>query len=82
MPASLAYHEPSIITILIQASFLLLLNISNFILNHLLYCGLVAEVFLGVAWGTRGAKWLDIEAEQFIRQLGYLGLILVVYEGK
>lgn len=79
--AALPYHEPAIATILIQASFLILLNAFNFILDNVIYCGLLAQVFVGVAWGTPGAKWLDAEAEATITQVGYLGLILIVYEG-
>lgn len=80
--ASLPYHEPGIVTILTHTSFLLLLNIGNFVLDHMLYCGLLGQIFLGIAWGTPGAKWLTIEAEEVIAQLGYLGLLLMVYEGK
>ncbi|KAL7813144.1 Sodium/hydrogen exchanger family domain-containing protein [Trichoderma aethiopicum] len=81
MAASLPYHEPGIVTILIQASFLLLLNVANFVLDHSLYCGLLGQIFVGVAWGTPGAKWLSTEAQQVVVQLGYLGLLLLVYEG-
>ncbi|TQN64961.1 Na(+)/H(+)-K(+) antiporter GerN [Colletotrichum shisoi] len=79
--SSLAYHEPSITTIIILSGFLLLLNGVNFALDKLVYCGLVGQVFLGIAWGTPGAKWLPQEMEQSIMQLGYLGLILIVFEG-
>ncbi|KAI1452287.1 Sodium/hydrogen exchanger [Annulohypoxylon moriforme] len=79
--ASLPYHEPGIVTILIHTSFLLLLNIGNFVLDHTLYCGLLGQIFLGIAWGTPGAKWLTTEIEEVIVQLGYLGLLLIVYEG-
>ena len=78
---SLPYHEPGIATILIQSSFLLLLNLVNAVLDRLVYCGLLGQVFVGIAWGTPGAKWLSIEAEEVIVQLGYLGLMLLVYEG-
>jgi hypothetical protein len=78
---SLPYHEPGIRTILVQSSFLLLLNVVNSVLDRLVYCGLLGQVLLGIAWGTPGAKWLSIEAEEFAVQLGYLGLILLVYEG-
>ncbi|ETS02610.1 Sodium/hydrogen exchanger [Trichoderma reesei RUT C-30] len=81
MAASLPYHEPGIVTILIQTSFLLLLNIANFVLDHSLYCGLLGQIFVGVAWGTPGSEWLSTEAEQVVVQLGYLGLLLLVYEG-
>lgn len=79
--SSLPYHEPDITTILLQACFLLLLNTLNYGLDKLLYCGLLGQVFLGVAWGTPGAKWLGQGAETVIAQLGYLGLLLIVYEG-
>jgi hypothetical protein len=79
---SLPYHEPSIVTILTHASFLLLLNVGNFVIDHSLYCGLLAQVALGVAWGTPGGKWLGEEAEEIMVQLGYLGLLLLVYEGE
>lgn len=78
---SLPYHEPAIATILVQSSFLLLLNTVNAVLDRLVYCGLLGQVLLGIAWGTPGAKWLSSEAEEVIVQLGYLGLILLVYEG-
>ncbi|BFZ65147.1 hypothetical protein YB2330_006310 [Saitoella coloradoensis] len=79
--ASLPYHEPGIVTILTQSSFILLLNVINFVLDRSFYCGLLGQVLLGVAWGTPGAKWLGTEAEEVIVQLGYLGLLLLVYEG-
>lgn len=60
---------------------MLLLNLVNAALDRLVYCGFLGQVFLGIAWGTPGAKWLSSELEQAIVQLGYLGLILVVYEG-
>ncbi|KAF2430325.1 hypothetical protein EJ08DRAFT_589257 [Tothia fuscella] len=79
--AALPYHEPGIITILIQSSILILLNAVNYVLDRILYCGLVGQIFIGIAFGTPGAKWLGEEAEHVIVQLGYLGLILIVYEG-
>lgn len=81
MESSLPYHEPSITTIVILTGFLLLLNIINFGLDRLVYCGLIGQVFLGIAWGTPGAKWLSHEIEVAVVQLGYIGLILLVYEG-
>lgn len=82
MAASLPYHEPGIVTILIQTSFLLLLNVANFVLDNIVYCGLIGQIFIGVAWGTPGAKWLSTEVEEVVVQLGYLGLLLLVYEGR
>ncbi|KAF1971773.1 Sodium/hydrogen exchanger [Bimuria novae-zelandiae CBS 107.79] len=78
---SLPYQEPAIVTILVQSSFLLLLNAVNAVLDRLVYCGLLGQVLIGITWGTPGAKWLSSEVEEVIVQLGYLGLILLVYEG-
>ncbi|KAH7390508.1 Sodium/hydrogen exchanger family-domain-containing protein [Pyrenochaeta sp. MPI-SDFR-AT-0127] len=78
---SLPYHEPSIVTILVQTSFLLLLNVVNVALDRVLYCGLLGQVLIGIAWGTPGAKWLSVHVEETMVQLGYLGLILLVFEG-
>jgi hypothetical protein len=79
--SSLPYHEPGIVTILVLTSFLLLLNILNAALDRVLYCGLLGQVFIGIAFGTPGAKWLSSNIEETVVQLGYLGLILLVYEG-
>ncbi|KAF5673426.1 Na+ H+ antiporter [Fusarium heterosporum] len=49
--------------------------------NKLAYCGLIGQIALGIAWGTPGAKWLSDEVENAVVQFGYLGLILLVYEG-
>ncbi|KAK9385065.1 Sodium/hydrogen exchanger family-domain-containing protein [Lipomyces mesembrius] len=79
--AYLPYHEPDILTILTQSSFLFLMNVVNHVLDNLVYCGLLGQVFIGVAWGSPGAGWLGTKVEETIVQLGYLGLILLVYEG-
>ncbi|KAH8703067.1 Sodium/hydrogen exchanger family-domain-containing protein [Talaromyces proteolyticus] len=79
--AAFAYTEPQIVTVLNQAGFLLALNLVNACLDKFLYCGLVGQLLIGILWGTPGAKWLDQETETVIQQLGYLGLIMLVYEG-
>ncbi|KFY93818.1 hypothetical protein V500_03511 [Pseudogymnoascus sp. VKM F-4518 (FW-2643)] len=77
MPAEtksfLPYHEPGIVTILIQSSFILILNVVNTLFDKLIFCGLLGQVFIGVAWGTPGGKWLGQDVEDVIVQLGYLG---------
>lgn len=79
--ASLPYEEPSISTLLILTSFLILLNTLNHLLNATIYCGLIAQILLGVAFGSPGAKWLSTTLETTISNIGYIGLILIVYEG-
>ncbi|TVY84818.1 Na(+)/H(+)-K(+) antiporter GerN [Lachnellula suecica] len=77
----LPYEEPNIITIFTQSAFLLILNVINAIFDKLIFCGLLGQVFVGVAFGTPGAKWLSRDVEGVVVQLGYLGLVLLVYEG-
>ena len=79
--AALPYHEPGIVTILILASFLLLLNAINYVLDRVVFCGLIGQIIVGIAWSTPGADWLSAELQQAVVQLGYVGLILLVYEG-
>lgn len=78
---ALPYAEPSIVTVLVLASFLLVLNAANAILDATVYCGLVGELVVGVLWGTPLGGWLARGVETAVVQLGYLGLILLVYEG-
>lgn len=78
---AIPYEEPAITTILVQSSFLLLSNIINAVLDHVFYCGLVGQVLLGMAWGTPGAKLLSPSFQEVATQLGYLGLIAIVFEG-
>ncbi|KAI1631443.1 Sodium/hydrogen exchanger family-domain-containing protein [Biscogniauxia mediterranea] len=79
--SSLPYHEPSIVQILILSSFCLALNAVNSVLDATLYCGLVGQVLIGTAWGISGEGWLDDAVQEAVVKIGYLGLLLVVYEG-
>lgn len=78
---SLPYEEPGMVTILISVSFLLILNVVNYVLDRLVYCGLLGQIFVGMAWGIPGANWLDVDLQHSAMSIGYLGLILLVYEG-
>ena len=78
---ALPYHEPTIITVLISSSFIILLSTPGYSIDKFLYCGLVAQILIGILYGQPGAKWLTTAAQETILNLGYLGLILLVYEG-
>ena len=79
--AALAYQEPDITTILVLSSFLLLLNVSNWALDRFIGCGLIGQIFIGIWFGAPGTRWLSREVQDKVMQLGYLGLILIVFEG-
>lgn len=82
MAAALPYHEPSALTILILSSFLLVSNTLNFLLDKAIFCGLIGQMLVGIAWGVPGGNLLGPDVENAIVQFGYLGLILLVYEGE
>lgn len=79
----LAYEEPGITVILSLTSFLLLLNGIRYILDRLLYCGLIGEILIGIIWGlpVGGEAWLTKGMQETIQAFGYLGLIGLVFEG-
>ena len=81
MQRALLYREPSIIVILTLTSFLLLLNFIGYLLDRLIFCGLVGQILIGVAWGSPGGRWLPVASQDAFVELGYLGLILLVFEG-
>ncbi|KAJ5784883.1 Sodium/hydrogen exchanger family-domain-containing protein [Penicillium pulvis] len=78
--AAFAYTESSITTLLSWTAFLLALNLMIVALDKLISCGLIGQLLIGILWGTPGAKWFDHEAEAVNQKLGYLGLIMLVYE--
>jgi Kef-type K+ transport system membrane component KefB len=69
--------------ILSLTSFLVLLNGIRYILDRLLYCGIIGEILIGVIWGlpVGGTAWLTGGMQETIQALGYLGLIGLVFEG-
>ena len=75
------YHEPTITTVLSQSAFILALNVVDFILDKAIYCGLVGQILIGMAFGTPGADVLGMGFQKAITDIGYLGLVLLVFEG-
>ena len=79
---SVAFQVPSTETLLILCSFLVALFVFAWPLDRTISCGLLAQILVGTIWGTPLTSWLQLDMQNTIRQVGYLGLILVVYEGK
>ncbi len=82
MATALSYAEPNAVTILILSSFLLASNIINFMLDKAVFCGLLGQMLVGIAWGSPGGNLLGPDIENAVVRFGYLGLVLLVYEGK
>lgn len=79
---SLPYEEPAFWLVCSLVGFVLLLNLSRHLVDHLCYAGLIAQVLLGALWGAPlGSSLLPLDLQTSIRTLGYLGLLLLVAQG-
>ncbi|ORY31422.1 Sodium/hydrogen exchanger family-domain-containing protein [Naematelia encephala] len=81
MWSSFTYHEPSTLQYLILIAFFSLLNIFGWVAQWLLSAGLLGQILIGVIFGEPLAGWLDQSWMEAFISVGYVGLLLVVYEG-
>jgi Kef-type K+ transport system membrane component KefB len=77
-----AYEEPHTAPLLILASYLWILNLSRWVFQYLVGAGLLGEILMGMIWGSPLAGWLQIEWQSTFVVLGYIGLLLIVFEGE
>jgi hypothetical protein len=82
MRSEFTYHEPSIPSLLILGTYLYFLNIFGGIAQYLISSELIGQILLGVIYGTPLAGWLDEGWQETFVNVGYVGLLLVVYEGE
>lgn len=78
---SLAYETPSLRQILTLSSFCMSLNVLHDVVDSLLHVGLLAQLVLGAVFGSPLANLLPEEVQKTVQALGYLGLLLLVFEG-
>ncbi|RSH90439.1 Hsp70 ATPase ssc1 [Saitozyma podzolica] len=81
MWSSFTYEEPSVSSLLILSSWLYLLNVFGYLAQRLLSAGLLGQILIGVIYGTPLARWLDESWEEAFVAIGYVGLLVVVFEG-
>jgi len=77
----LVYHEPNIIQILILISFFFFLSFGEWLSNKVFRAGLIGQIIVGMIYGLPLGNVLDIGWQQAFVALGYLGLILIIFEG-
>jgi Kef-type K+ transport system membrane component KefB len=77
---ALPYKQPVQETLLPLSSFLLALHIAAWPLEKVFSCGLISQIVIGILWGPV-TSWLALDVQRTIVQLGYIGLILLVYQG-
>ncbi|EJD52857.1 Sodium/hydrogen exchanger [Auricularia subglabra TFB-10046 SS5] len=75
------YHEPGAVELLVLSSFVYLLNLARWVTDRLVYAGLLGEIAVGIIYGPPLADILPHDWLQCILVLGYLGLVIIVFEG-
>ncbi|KAL4898877.1 hypothetical protein BDW74DRAFT_189883 [Aspergillus multicolor] len=75
------YHEPSIVQILVIISFFLFLSLAEWISAKIIRAGIIGHIAVGIIYGRPLADILDIEWQRTFITLGYVGLILIIFEG-
>jgi hypothetical protein len=79
---SFTYHEPPIAQVLVLGTFFYLLNLFGWAGQRFLNAGLLGQILLGVIYGTPLAGWLSEVWEEAFVAVGYVGLLIVVFEGQ
>ncbi|KAG8906308.1 Hsp70 ATPase ssc1, partial [Tulasnella sp. 408] len=75
------YHEPALPDILVASSYLYLLNLAYWVVEKTCHAGLVGNIIIGIIYGTPLSGILQPAWEATFWLLGYIGLILLVFEG-
>ncbi|WVW82673.1 hypothetical protein I302_104684 [Kwoniella bestiolae CBS 10118] len=81
MWSSFTYHEPTIVQLIILSSWIYLLNLFGWMSQHLLSAQLLGQILIGIIYGTPLAGWLEESWEEAFIAVGYVGLLLIVFEG-
>ncbi|KAK4244147.1 Sodium/hydrogen exchanger family-domain-containing protein [Corynascus novoguineensis] len=77
----LSYNEPSIISILILISFFLFLAVGEWLADKMIRASLIGHIIVGLIYGVPVANILALEWQDTFLAMGYIGLILIIFEG-
>ncbi|KAH6616057.1 Cation/H+ exchanger [Chaetomium sp. MPI-SDFR-AT-0129] len=77
----LAYHEPSIISILTLISFFLFLAVAEWLADKALRASLIGHIVVGLVYGVPLGNILPGDWQETFLALGYIGLLLIIFEG-
>ncbi|KAF2267795.1 Na+/H+ exchanger family protein, partial [Lojkania enalia] len=77
----LQYHEPGIVDILILISFFTFLWIAEYISGKVIRAGIIGPIAVGIIYGEPLANILHFDWQETFLYLGYIGLILIIFEG-
>lgn len=77
----LQYHEPTIVDILIIVSFFTFLWVAGYISKRVIRAGIIGPIAVGIIYGQPLANILQHNWQETFLYLGYIGLILIIFEG-
>ncbi|KAI4670372.1 uncharacterized protein J4E79_000653 [Alternaria viburni] len=77
----LQYHEPEIVEILILVSFFTFLWLSEYVSAKVIRAGIIGPIAVGIIYGEPLANILEHDWAETFLCLGYIGLILIIFEG-
>ncbi|RAR04133.1 Sodium/hydrogen exchanger [Stemphylium lycopersici] len=78
----LQYHEPNIIQILVLVSFFFWLSFGEWLSNRVFRAGLIGQIIVGLIYGLPiGGDIIPIAWQEAFIALGYIGLVLIIFEG-
>ncbi|GAB1734662.1 hypothetical protein NU195Hw_g912t1 [Hortaea werneckii] len=77
----LQYHEPTIVEILIIISFFTFLWLAEYVSSKVIRAGIIGPIAIGIIYGKPLANILERTWQETFLYLGYIGLILIIFEG-
>ncbi|KAJ9218081.1 hypothetical protein DTO166G4_472 [Paecilomyces variotii] len=77
----LPYHEPSIVKILVLVSFFFFLSLAEWLSAKIIRAGIIGQMAVGIIYGVPLANILDMHWQETFLALGYIGLILIIFQG-
>ncbi|KAL4916015.1 Cation/H+ exchanger [Aspergillus aurantiobrunneus] len=77
----LPYHEPGIVEILIIVSFFFILSLAEWASAKIIRAGIIGHIAVGIIYGKPLADILEMDWQKTFLSLGYVGLILIIFEG-
>ncbi|KGO39524.1 Cation/H+ exchanger [Penicillium expansum] len=77
----LPYHEPGTVDILIVISFFFFLSLAKWVSAKIIQAGIIGQIAVGIIYGVPLANILKHHWQETFVTLGYVGLILIIFEG-
>ena len=78
--SSVPYQVPSTPSLLTLSSFLYLINVADSLSAQWIHAGLIGPLVVGIVYGPQAAGILSASLQSTLISLGYVGLLLIVFE--